>query len=67
MKSLARLLDMTVAELDRLQPGARVSYVGQATITVEKQTDGHWTLAAVDTGIRKVSAAYVAGKFPEYD
>ena len=67
MKSLGRLMDMTVADLDKVPVGAEASYVGQATITLRKRSDGHWEFAKVDTGIKVVSANYLAGKFPEYD
>ncbi len=67
MKAMARLMDMTVADLDRLPVGAQASYVGQATLTLQKRPDGHWELVKVDPGIHIVSAGYVAGKFPEYD
>ena len=67
MKSLAKLLEMTAAELERMPPGAKVSYVGTATFFMEKQPDGMWKLVRMDPGLKLVSSAYVAGKYPESD
>lgn len=66
MNSYAQYMDMLTVELDRLPAGTEVSYVGQATIFMQKQSDGSWVNIGCDTGIKSVTSSYLAAHHP-YD